>query len=237
MIVAAVLAIWQFAPDTVVDDTLVSRPYDIALQTIAWLQDGTLADEAASTLVVVFYGLLWGGVLGVVLGLIAGMFEPIGMLLDAPVNLFFAIPKVALIPLFIVWFGVDDLQHTVYTAVVVFFFFFFASFNGVRNVPRQLNSMMSVVGASPAQKLRLLYLPASLGWIASALRIAVPYAFVSAISAEVIASRHGLGSLVKSSASTFDAAGTFAAMLTLLVLSVACSGAAYLVGGLSRWKL
>lgn len=236
-IVVAILLFWQCAPGSVIDDTLISRPYDIAVQTIAWLQDGTLLTESSSTLLVVFYGLIWGGVLGIAVGLLAGMFEPVAQLLDAPINLIFAIPKVALVPLFIVWFGVDTLQHTVYTALVVFFFFFFATFNGVKSVPRHLNEMLSLAGASRFQKLRILYLPASLGWIVSALRVAVPYAFVSAISAEVIASRNGLGSLVKSSASTFDSAGTFAAMFALLVLSVLCSGLAFFIGERSRWKI
>lgn len=237
LIVGGLCALWQWAPDTIVDDTLVSRPADILGQLLEWLRDGVIRKEAASTLATVAFGLVGGGLLGLGLGVASGLMRPLERILDGPLNVMFAIPKVALVPLFIVWFGVDLLQHAIYTGLVVFFFFYFAALRGVRDTPRHLVAMLSLVGASPLQKIRVLYLPAAFGWILGALRVAIPYGFVSAVSAEVIASRSGLGHLVKTSAAAYDPAGALAAALALLVLSVACSVLVLGLGERSRWRL
>jgi NitT/TauT family transport system permease protein len=236
-IVLGALAAWQFFPDFFADEFLISRPALIAGQAAAWLADGTLAEAAFDTLKVVLLGLLAGAAAGIALGAAAALAKSVENLVEPLVKIFFAMPKVALVPLFILWFGVGDVQHIFFTAVVVFFFFFFAIFNGVRGVPRELVNAMLLAGASARQRLFLLYLPASFGWILSGLRLAIPYAFVSAISAEIIASSDGLGHLAKASAGAFNAAGVFAAILTLLVLSVAISSAALALGRNSRWNV
>ena len=73
------------------------------------------------------------------------------------------------------------------------------------------------------QRITILYLPASFGWIVIATRLAMPYAFVAAVSTEVIASTSGLGHLVKGSSSIMNSAGMFSAMLALLFVSLAAS--------------
>jgi len=217
------IGLWQFLPSSVLDEFLWSRPLDVLAQMSSWIMDGTLLWNAADTLVTVGLGLVLGGAVGVALGLLAGFSIVTERLLLGPVQMLFALPKITLVPLFILWLGVGTQQHIVFTAVVVFFFFFFAIFNGVRDIASVHHSNFELFGASPWQMCRLLVLPACRGWIALSLRLAVPYAFVSAVSAEVVASTSGLGHLVKTSASVMNASGMFAALIVLLIVSLACS--------------
>jgi NitT/TauT family transport system permease protein len=236
-IVAIVLCLWQYAPDSILDDTLTSRPTLIAAQCVKWLGSGVLLTEGWFTLSAVLMGLAAGGSAGALAGLVAGAVPALGHLIEPPVKFLFALPKIAFVPLFIVWFGIGTFQEAAFTSVVVFFFFFYSTFNGARAVPAPLRDMLVIAGSSRGQRLRLLYLPASLSWLLSGLQLAIPYAFVSAVTAEIVSSQHGLGNLVKTSASVMDPAGMFAAMLSLLLISVSLSVLVHGFGSRSRWTV
>jgi NitT/TauT family transport system permease protein len=225
------------APNLLFDEMLVSRPSLILAQTVRWLGDGVLLGEAFATLKVVFSGLLYGGLAGIAVGMLAALLRPFELLTEPIVNVLFALPKSAFMPLFILWFGVSSRQHTIFTATVVFFFFFFAVFNGVRGVPNALRSMLAISGASRWQAVYLLYLPASFSWLLAGIRLAVPQAFLAAITAEIVASRDGLGHLVKTNAAVMNASGMFAGLLFLVLLSVALSATALFLGQRSRWHV
>jgi NitT/TauT family transport system permease protein len=233
----SLLGLWELAPNLLFDEILVSRPSLIAARTLTWLGNGVLLREAAATLQVVVFGLFLGGAAGVLLGLVCGLSASLERLIEPVVSILFALPKSSFVPLFILWFGISMRQHTIFVSVVVFFFFFFAVFNGIRAVPNALRSMLALSGASPWQKIWLLYLPASFNWLLSGLKLAMPHAFLAAISAEVIASREGLGHLVKANAAASDAAGMFSAVLFLVFLSVTLTGGILYLGERSRWKI
>lgn len=236
-IMAVLLLAWEFAPPSLLDDFLWSRPSAIFRQTAVWLSSGALISNAGVTLECVLQGLLFGALAGILLGLFAGLSLATAQLINRPIEILFAVPKITLIPLFILWFGIGLYQHVIFTSLVVFFFFFFSVYSGVRSVPVTLRNALSMTGATSAQAIRILYLPASLGWIIIALRLAVPYAFVAAISTEVIASTAGLGNLVKNSASVMNSAGMFSAMFTLLLISMTASWLAGRLAHGNRWNL
>jgi sulfonate transport system permease protein len=237
---AIVLAIglgWEFTPNRVLDELLWSRPSAIYLQTITWLMDGTLLRNALATLKTVAAGMVIGGAVGIAGGLLAGASRAVARLIIGPIEALFALPKITLVPLFILWMGIGTFQHIVFTALVVFFFFFFATLNGMRSIPAALTNTLALAGASRLQRITILYLPASFGWIVIATRLALPYAFVAAVSTEVVASTSGLGHLVKGSSSIMNSAGMFSAMLVLLLVSMVASYLANAAAAKSRWKL
>jgi NitT/TauT family transport system permease protein len=236
-IVVALGAIWQFAPDWMLEELLWSRPSAIYRQTIMWLADGTLLRHTLATLGTVIAGVAIGGFVGIALGLYAGASATVARLIIGPIEALFALPKITLVPLFILWMGIGALQHITFTALVAFFFFFFAMFNGMRAIPAALTNTLTLAGASAVQRVFILYLPAGFGWIVIATRLAMPYAFVAAVSTEVIASTSGLGHLVKGSSTVMNSAGMFSAMFALLFVSLAASALANAAAARSRWKL
>jgi NitT/TauT family transport system permease protein len=237
LLVVSLLAVWQFAPAFLLDEMLVSRPVLVIARMAEWLRNGVLLRESAATLESVFLGLLWGGLAGGTAGVVAGLWRPVARIAEPWLTVLFALPKSAFIPLFILWFGISTRQHILFVATVVFFFFFFSLYRGVRSVPVAWHNMLAMSGANTFQSIGMLYLPASFGWLLSALRLAIPNAFVAAISIEVIASRDGLGHLVKASSAVLDSAGTVAAVLWLVVLATFLGAAAIALADRSRWRI
>lgn len=235
VLLLAFLLVWQLAPAGSIDD-LVSRPTLVAGRMAQWLANGLLLRESLATLSAVFFGLLLGAAAGTAVGLLAGLWRLLGDLVEPWLTALFALPKSAFIPLFILWFGISAKQHTLFVATVVFFFFFFALFQGARNVPLAWRNLLALSGASAAQRVLILYLPASFGWLLSAMRLAIPHAFVAAISIEVIASRNGLGHLVKTSSAVLDATGTVAAIVWLVLLSTTIGAGAIALAEGTRWR-
>lgn len=233
LIAISCVAIWHFISGTLIDRLLISSPADAWAQSVEWLKDGTLGRAAIDTLSVVAGGLLAGTAAGVVAGWIAGLSRSIESAVTPPLTVLFAIPKVALVPLFILWFGISYSERLVFTATVVFFFIYFAAVNGVKAVPPALRKFMRLTGASVWQEMRYLYVPASIGWLLGGGRVAVPYAFVAAVTAEIIASRNGLGYLIKASSAVLNPAGMFVAIITLMIIT---SAAGMLVGKLEKWS-
>lgn len=225
VVLSAFLLIWEWSAGRLVDELLISRPTAVAAKLVAWTVSGRLPRAILETLGVVVSGIVCGAVTGLLVGLLFGVNRVVRQLFGPALTALFALPKVALIPLFILWFGLGPLQRTVFTSVVVFFFVFLATMEGVANVPRALERMMQLMGASTARKLFVLYLPATTSWVLSGLRVATPYAVVATIGAEVVASREGLGFLARSSGAALDTAGTIASIVASMGIAIATSAA------------
>jgi NitT/TauT family transport system permease protein len=131
-------------------------------------------------------------------------------------------PKLALAPLFILWFGIGIESKIALVASVVFFIEYFSTLSGVRSLDAKLVQMAQLVGASESQVARHIVFPGAVPHIFSGLRIALPYGIGAAVIAELISSNRGLGYLVQIGAMNFDITQVFAAILgaTVVVLAV-----------------
>jgi NitT/TauT family transport system permease protein len=236
-IVAAFFLAWQWLSGRVIDPMLISDPVAIYHQAVLWLRRGILQKAALETLWIVLAGVVAGGLSGVLTGIAAGCWRDLEAVLDPYVTLIFALPKVALIPLFILWFGTGDLTKFALATVAVFFFFYYTGLNGMRSVPVAMDNLLKLNGADFWQRLRLLYLPAGFGWTLSGLRVALPYAFVSVIGAEVMSAAGGLGYLSKNNAVAMNAAGALTAMLALTLLAALCGWGVTALAAGSRWQM
>ncbi len=218
-LVILILAAWQLASDRLVPRAFVSDPGAVFAQLRAWVADGSLWQNLAITLESTLVGYASGAVVGVLAGFVLGRAPFAATVLDPFVNALYALPKIALAPLFILWFGIDILPKIVLAAVLVFFLVFYNTFAGVRDSRRDLIDSVRVMGASRLQILRYIVLPSSLPWIFVGLRISAPYALTGAVVGELLASNRGLGFLIQLSTSTFNPAGIFAVLLLLAVLA------------------
>jgi len=128
-------------------------------------------------------------------------------------------PKLALAPLFILWFGIGIESKIALVAITVFFIVYFSAQAGVRALDAKLVQMAKVVGANEHQLARHIVFPGAVPYIFTGLRIAMPYSIGGAVIAELISSNRGLGYLIQLGAMNFDTTGVFVAVLmaTLLV--------------------
>lgn len=237
-VVALFLLLWQLAGDRVVPRAFVSDPVSVFGQLGAWISDGSLWRNLGITLESTLIGYALGSAVGVVTGFMLGRALFAASVLDPFINALYALPKVALAPLFILWFGIDILPKIVLAAVLVFFLVFYNTFAGVRDTRRDLIDSVRVMGANRLQILRYVVLPSSLAWIFIGLRIAAPYALTGAVVGELLASNKSLGFLIEVSTSTFNSAGIFGVLLVLAVLAgIFNIVIVYLEGTVLRWKL
>jgi NitT/TauT family transport system permease protein len=121
-----------------VDITFVSRPSDIVGRLGDWVADGILWTNTWITVQEIVYGFSLGAVTGVLAGFVLASLSFVHRVLDPFMMALYAIPKVALAPLFIVWFGIGMRMKVLLAAATVFFLVFLSTAAGVREVDRGL---------------------------------------------------------------------------------------------------
>lgn len=237
LIVLALLGAWQGLSGPVIDPFWVSSPLAIGERLLEWTRDGTLASNARATLLAMAIGLALGSIAGIATGFLLGRIRFLGDVLNPFIVALNSLPKLALAPLFILWFGIGLQAKVVMTALVCFFLVFYNTFAGARDADSELLGVVTVLGANGRQRLTKVILPHTMSWILTGMRLAVPYSLLGAVVSEITASNEGLGHLLKTSANTFDTAGTFAAIAVLVVVALLLNIAVTRAESLSsRWK-
>jgi NitT/TauT family transport system permease protein len=202
----------------------ISRPSDIFARLVRWTGDGTLATHLFVTVYVAIIGFVLGSLAGLLLGLVLGRATLVARVLDPFLMAFYSMPKVALAPVFVLWFGVDTSMKVIFVATVVFFLVFVNTYSGVRNVSREQLTILRLMGASERHLLAKVVAPSALVWVFAGLRLSVPYSLIGTILGEMTATNKGLGYLLANTAGTFDTAGTFTTLFVIIVLSMIFNG-------------
>ncbi|QYB07331.1 ABC transporter permease [Rhodococcus sp. USK10] len=218
-VLVAALAAWELCSDTVVDSFYISSPSQVAPMLWTWITDGTLWYHARSTLWSAAVGFTAGGIIAVVAGYIFAQWKFVASVLEPFITAIYGIPKIALIPLLIVWFGLGFQLQVICVAIVTFFLMFYNTFFGIREVNHALIDQMRVMGANRWNVAVRAKLPSALVWVVAGLKITVPQALIAVVVAEMLASNQGLGYLLTRSANQFNTTGVFAAIIVLVAVS------------------
>ncbi|MFF4241383.1 ABC transporter permease [Actinomadura geliboluensis] len=219
-LVAGFLALWEFAAGRLIDEFFVSRPSEIWRTWLEWIQDGTLWYHASSTFLSAATGFAIGGVLALLVGYALGGSARLAAVFEPFITSIYSLPKLALVPLFVMWVGIGRPLQVAICALVVFFLMFYNTFYGIRDVDRALIDSMRVMGGSRWDIAVRVRLPSALVWVVAGLKLSVPQALVAVVVAEILASNRGLGHLVALNSGQFNSAGTFAALFTLLIIGI-----------------
>lgn len=219
-ILAAILGVWEFASGRLIEPYLISKPSQIFTTFWDWVMDGRIFFHAGITALEAVAGFLLGAAVGMTLGILLGRAEKLAQLLNPFIMGFYSIPKIALAPLFIIWFGIGLEMKVLLTATIVFFLVFLNTYTGVRSVSPELVNILRLMGASERHVLRKVVVPSAIVWVFTGLRLSVPYAMIGAIVGEMIAANRGLGYLLSHASAQFNTAGVFAALVAIITLSV-----------------
>ncbi|MCE5975215.1 ABC transporter permease [Sinirhodobacter sp. WL0062] len=219
-ILAAILGFWEFASGRFMEPYLISTPSKIMTTFWAWLMDGRIFFHAGITALEAVAGFILGAAVGMTLGILLGRAEKLAELLNPFIMGFYSIPKIALAPLFIIWFGIGLEMKILLTATIVFFLVFLNTYTGVRSVSPELVNILRLMGANERHVLRKVVVPSAIVWVFTGLRLSVPYAMIGAIVGEMIAANRGLGYLLSHASAQFNTAGVFAALFAIITLSV-----------------
>jgi NitT/TauT family transport system permease protein len=222
LLVAAVLAVWEAVVRLKwIDAFFASRPSTIFTSFYSGLVSGELFVHAGVTAVEMIVGWALGGALGIATGFLLGKFEWLNALVDPIMYALNGLPRVALAPLFILWFGIGFGSKVAISTSIVYFVCVFATYGGIRSVDPGLVQAVRVLGASELQLNRKVVLPSCLPWIFSGLKVSVGMALIGAIVGEFIGARSGVGYYISHSAALFDTAGVFVGIFLLMGMAVA----------------
>lgn len=234
---ACLIIVWQFISGRYVNPLFISSPLAVWERLYGWIGDGTLWFHTEITLEETLLGLFFGLVSGILVGFFLGLQQTLARALDPFIVSIYSIPKIALAPLFILWFGIDIQMKVIFAAVTVFFLVFFNTLAGVRNVDQNLIDAVLLMGGKRRDILFKVIVPSATSSVLIGLHIAIPYALIGAVIAELIASNRGLGYLIEDSANQFDTAGVFAAILVLTIIGGLLNAIVNFIDRkTSRWK-
>jgi NitT/TauT family transport system permease protein len=234
---AAFFAAWEVSSGRIVDQFFVSKPSAIAASWWAMLVKESLLYHLQFTIVEALTGYLIGAVAGLIFGFALARSELVYRIVEPFVVGFYGIPRIALAPLFILWFGIGITSKIAVAAVMVFFIVFINTIAGIRAAPPQLLQVARVMGASEWDLVRKVIFPAATPFIIAALQITVPQAMIGAIVGEFISSNRGVGHLLSRAAGWLDTPGLFAGIFTLLVVVLLMNlGITSLGNHLMRWN-
>jgi ABC-type nitrate/sulfonate/bicarbonate transport system permease component len=222
--VVAVILLWEFFGRDV-NPLFLSYPSAIARATVQLLAAGEFQRQALGSLQVYAIGLSAALALGIFLGLLMGRYRLAEYLLDPYVYALDATPRVALIPLLLLWFGLGASARIAVVFLSGIFPVLMNTFSGVRTVSADLVEVGRAYGAREDKIFTKIIIPASLPFIMAGIRLAVGRALIGIITAEMFAAVTGLGALLIRYSSALATDKFFVPVIFLSLLGVVLSRA------------
>ncbi|MCZ6872276.1 MAG: ABC transporter permease [bacterium] len=232
---AAVLALWHGAVVWYrLPPLVLPLPSEVAMKLLEVLMDGSLLPHLWVTLSEILLGFLTGSVLGIGLGSLLALSPFCQRVLSPYIIASQAMPKLALAPLFVLWFGFGIFPKALIAALIAFFPLFENTMVGLQVVETDALELFRMLGASRWQVFLKLRLPNATPYLFAGLRVSIVLSVVGAVVGEYVGASRGLGALIIASQGMMDTALMFAVFIVLTLLGIILY---QLVRGCDRWVL
>ena len=198
-----------------VNPSLVPTPHAVA-QRFGELMTTRLPMDIVMSTRRVFTGVLLGIALAVPVGFALGWYPTVRTFVDPLINFFRALPPIALIPLVIVYFGVDELAKTVILFYASFFAGVIVMYEGISQISPIYVRVSRTLGATDGEIFRKVIIPLAVPHLLTALRVALGVAWATLVASELIAAQQGLGALIQNAGSFFQ--------LDIIYVGIICIG-------------
>jgi NitT/TauT family transport system permease protein len=216
LFLAAILAAWQGAVALdLADPAFVSTPASIARSLWLLARDGDLLPNLGTTLLEIVIAFVASIVFGIASAVVLDRNDWLNRIVSPFLTAFNSMPRIALGPLFILWFGIGVASKVVLAFSLGYFIMLLSTLGGLKNVDRDLLLMSRLFGASELRLFRHVRLPWALPSIFAGLRLTLIYCSAGAVIGEMIAAKSGLGLLVQTFSGRFDVAGVMALILVV----------------------
>lgn len=203
--IVAFLVFWEVGSRLgFVSELFFSRPSAIVLAGIREVQDPRFWDDFRISATEFFVGYLLAVVMAVPLGLLAGWYPRLHALLDPWLNFMISLPRVALVPVLIIWFGLGIESKIAIVWIGAFFSIIIPTIQGVKTVDRRFLEVARSFGASEALLFRSVVAPATVPFIITGLRLGVGRALVGVVVGELFAATSGLGVMLSRASEAFQ---------------------------------
>jgi NitT/TauT family transport system permease protein len=180
-----------------------------------------IVSQAGYTLGMTTLGFLLAVVVGLALGVLIGSSRLVYKGLYPVLIAFNSIPKVAVVPVLVIWFGVGEWPAILAAFLVSFFPIVVNVATGLATIQPELTDVLRSLGASRLQILRKVGIPGSMPYLFASLKISITLAFVGAVLAETIASNRGVGALIVAAGARFEVPLVFAGLVVIAAMGVA----------------
>src|SRR5688572_24504260 len=217
---AAVLLVWQLAALRGLPEYVLS-PIEIARHFLQALGSAELYEHIGASLRRSLPGFVLGSFLGAALGLAAGTARWFDRLLSPAVFLTYPVPKIVMLPIFMIWFGIGDLSKVLIIALACFYPVFINAYTGVRQTRTILVWSALNMGASREQIFRRVVLPSAAPMIFASLRVALALSFIVMFAAEMINARSGLGHMIRVAENSLRFDLMYVSLLAIAILGYA----------------
>ncbi|MCL5960929.1 MAG: ABC transporter permease [Chloroflexi bacterium] len=196
----------------------ISQPSRILGDLWVMVSTGYIFPHLAISMYETLMGLALGLVLGMAAGLGAAISRRVGDAIEPLLVAFNSMPRIAIAPLFIIWFGFGTESKIALGTMVVFFIIFFNAFAGVRSVDPVLVNSIRTMGGNGFHVLRMVILPTTLAWVFAAMKTSISMALVSAVVGEFVGSTAGVGWIMVQASGVNNTTRLFSTMIVLAIV-------------------
>jgi NitT/TauT family transport system permease protein len=217
-VIVTVIAAWHLGSGRLFDPFYVGSPIGVAKVLVDDFGDPRFWNDLRVTGTEMTLGYLVGGLSGIALGILFARWRLAADIFDPFFTGLNSLPRIALAPLLVIWFGIDMASKVVLAATLVFFLTFFTTLSGIRNVDQALVDVARLMGASDRQIFRYVMLPGAAAWIINGLKMSLPYALIGVIVGEFLIASSGLGYRLNLYSTSYNTNGTFAMLLVMMAL-------------------
>jgi len=236
-IVVVLVVAWQLCSGRLVPTYLISSPTAVAERLYDLFKSGTVWPDIGITTQELVSGYVIGVVGGIVVGVLLGSSRIAAALIEPLLAALNSVPKIALAPLFLLWFGIGLGSKIAIAAMTVFFVMFYNVYMGMGTVPKGLVNTLRIMGAGRWVMVRQLILPQLSVPILAGLKAGVSFAMIGVVVGEFVAADSGLGYYVRNSTDLFDSPGVYAGIILLMLLVLVGVGLVTLLERrLLRWR-
>lgn len=223
---AALLALWEVLSRTgMLDSRFFPPPSEIGRTFWSLLASGDLQTHAGASFYRIIVGFILGAVPAVILGMLMGLSRLLRVALLPTMSALYTVPKIALVPLFIIIFGLGEGSRVYLMAFSIFFLVLLTTMAGVMNIDKGYLDVARSFKASRLQMLRTVAFPGALPSILTGVRLGLGFGLIVIVGIEFLAPKNGIGSLIWQSYQIFDLktmyAGLFATAIMALILNLA----------------
>ncbi|HKE42053.1 MAG TPA: ABC transporter permease [Casimicrobiaceae bacterium] len=221
LLVVAILAVWEIVVRVFsIPAFILPAPSSVAVALWRGTTSMLYVEHLYITLTETLLGFVLGSILALALGTIIALSRRVEYYVYPFVVMFQAMPKVALAPLIIVWFGLGLMSKVAQAAFTAFFPLMVNTIAGLRSADEDRVALMRSLDASEMQIFTMLRVPSAMPFIMAGFEIAMVLSLIGAIVAEFVGAQRGLGMLIMSMTFTMDVAGQFSVLLVLSVLGL-----------------
>lgn len=219
--IAGVLAAWQIAADQgAINAFLMGSPAGIYQEAMRLIGTGQLWQDTYATVEATLIGFLVGSLSGAFCGLLLWCFPYVARILDPFFVALNGLPKIALAPMIIIWFGSGMLSKVALAFVATFIVSLLSAYQGTHQIDTSLVNLMRSLGATKRLIFLKLVIPSTLPWIIASFRLNIGFALIAEIGGEFIASDKGLGRMIFVSGNLFNLNAVWVGIMMLMVVAV-----------------